>query len=127
MEAECKYCNWEENGDVADDRKDLIVADIKVPIEHTIKEKNLSVKAQVEVHAHLAIMCHECENTLELYVWDDVSGEEYLCCTWVKINYCPICGRKLESRSFWNKIEKETEEYLKKYLNSETNDSFPVV
>lgn len=107
MPKECKYCNWESNGDIRNDRKSLIFSDAKIPVEKTISEGNfnISTKARVEITADVLICSSpKAGTTLGLFVWDELSGKEYLCAKQTKINYCPICGRKLETKKYWEKM-----------------------
>ena len=89
--SKCKFCNWEENGDVPEDRRDIMfIKDITIPI----KQKNLVGKMYVT--AQIAISKENKKQTLGLFIWDDENENEiFLCDKQVEINFCPMCGKKL--------------------------------
>lgn len=89
----CEYCKVAENGDI--ESKDLIFG----VVNHRIKEKAINDHVAMKVDIDLTLPIYSCvmvsaneqKMSLLLYTWDykmDVQKD-------VKINYCPMCGRKL--------------------------------
>lgn len=67
----CKYCRMDPNGDIPEDREDLINVKVGKVFDS-------------DVFASVVIV----RNKMDL-----IGGNNF--CKEIKINYCPICGRKL--------------------------------
>ena len=87
----CNYCNFEQNGDIPEDREDLFNKDFYPQRIVDVVDDNRTV----DIHIKVEVCCREslqiCKDGL---YWsmecDDQIKEEV-----IKINYCPMCGRKL--------------------------------
>ena len=102
---ECKFCKFEENGDIPQDREDLFDDEV-----------NLSIKMKAKICFNIPCLSEE-ESATEVSNTDSIlpiainiglqNGNELIASLYetnygvpfyevVKdINYCPICGRKL--------------------------------
>lgn len=89
---ECKFCNWLENGDFPEDRKNFIdLQDMTIPI----KQGNLS--GEMYISAQVFIGRKNGKQTLGLFMWDDYNIDQTeLCAEELPINFCPMCGRILD-------------------------------
>lgn len=67
----CEYCRMEPNGDIPDDRKDLF---------------NIKIGKVFDTEALLSVVIVKRKMSL-------IGGNNF--CKEIRINYCPICGRKL--------------------------------
>ena len=76
--SECKYCRVEPNGDIPDDRRSFWYKKILSIFGRNI-ELQLMITTGGNVEAELL----------------DREGRTYSDTKIIKINYCPMCGRKL--------------------------------
>ena len=67
----CEYCRMEPNGDIPEDRKDLFSTRIGRVLDTNVLLSICIVRNRMDI----------------------IGGNNY--CKEVKINYCPICGKKL--------------------------------
>lgn len=95
MNKECKYCNWETNGDIPDDRKMFIATDIKISFSKSISKDGFkcTFKGKKEILFDVLIGRENGEQVLQLFGFDDETETEFE--KHIKIKYCPMCGRKL--------------------------------
>ena len=77
MMAECRYCNFAPNGDIPANRKNLF------------RYKLLSTKSK-DIFLDAIIECTK-KGTEVMSIGLDIDRND----TIVKINFCPMCGRKL--------------------------------
>ena len=111
---ECKYCNFATNGDIPEDRLDLISAydTIRLPVKtdvtinafETTVEKTIEMSVDVGIYNSLRTKSH----VLSLLLWSNEMQEELetdanpngdIYSSEIEINYCPMCGRKLNKSS----------------------------
>ena len=83
----CKYCAFEENGDLTDDHQDLIDSVFKTVNSEDKECARLEIKSNIELSKKGIILLSGLQT--------DDSGGEYVLSGRIKINYCPMCGRKL--------------------------------
>lgn len=95
MSKECEYCNWEANGDIPDDRKMFISTTIKIPFQKSISKDGFkcTFKGKKAILFDVLISRKNGEPVLQLYGVDDETDTELE--KHIKINYCPMCGRRL--------------------------------
>ena len=103
----CKYCAIAPNGDIPDDGtfEELLYMDFSDEIEadgefsnkerdgHESRRGTVHIKASHDFNAHA---CISGGNILNLDVWDYLDLN-YQFHTEKRINFCPMCGRKLEA------------------------------
>lgn len=99
----CKYCSFLEDGDPTNDHEYLLDDDSYFTSRPYVvlktREKEFSFPVAVEIKVHSSVDLHIRENkgcflSLLTTVGENGYDNEVL---WpdIKINYCPICGRKL--------------------------------
>ena len=109
--AECKFCNFAENGDIADDREWLMDGKFYVSLNTSAAVDNGErpvfnhnrIDQEHEVLVGLTIIndFDSEEPILDLVINDYPSYEDadYLIYSEKqKINFCPICGRRLKDK-----------------------------
>ena len=107
---ECKYCNFEANGDIPEDRLDLIGAydTIKLPVKTDIVINGSKTTVEETVEMSICVDVSRGIKTnkpiLDLCLWSNEMQEELatdknplgdIYHAEIEINYCPVCGRKL--------------------------------
>lgn len=100
----CKYCAIAPNGDIPDDIEELFNMDFSDEIEadgeFSNKEgRNESKRGIIKIKVSHDFNVHACisaGNLLNLDVWDYLDLD-YQFHTEKRINFCPMCGRKLEA------------------------------
>lgn len=104
---ECKYCAIEPNGDIPVDGtfEELLDMDFTDELEdefsfsnkdrdsYESKRGTIKMKASHDFNAHV---CITEGNKLNLDVWDMVKIDPQFHKD-IRINFCPMCGRKLEA------------------------------
>lgn len=98
----CLYCYMEENGDIPSDRESIVDIVIDLDIDqNTVTKHDSKLKFRINTVSGID------NDKLCITSWmEDGSGkaEVFSTCEEVKINYCPMCGKKLHSD---NATEKE--------------------
>ncbi len=103
----CKYCAIAPNGDIPDDGtfEELLDMDFSDEIEadgefsnkdregYESRRGTVHIKASHDFNAHIGI---SEGNMLSLDVWDPIQIDPQFH-TDIRINFCPMCGRKLEA------------------------------
>lgn len=89
----CKFCKVDENGDIAS--KSLVFGEVKHFIKSKLNNESDGVKVNAEIkfpfHYDVMVSGNEGLLSLLLYTWDEKLNFQKD----IKINYCPMCGRKL--------------------------------
>lgn len=107
MSKKCVFCAIQDNGDIADDHKSLIEKEVslktivKLDITHKYFGRSVKRKSEIvipyeseEIHGYPVFDVYvDGTGTLWSYLTDNegLNVFEY----YKKINYCPMCGRKL--------------------------------
>ena len=76
-EVMCKYCNFEPNGDVPANRKDII---------HTSLNPKMGVTLEAGIYNNNHLITAIYAKSVDLFEHD------------LKIRYCPMCGRELNEK-----------------------------
>lgn len=91
----CKYCTFEGNGDFPQDYQNIIeVPDFQITVDQTLERD--SFKVSVEAKETIALQCGVDQyNNLFAFLFDPTGESDRDRVFTGKINYCPMCGRKL--------------------------------
>ncbi len=94
----CKYCNFEfdENGECWNATRSLYLG-----------KENLGVSAEIIQKVDLFVLANSTMRNYELNCEVSVGEnmEDVIFDTYIPINYCPFCGRKLETEPNDNRSE----------------------
>ena len=97
----CEYCHFLENGDAAEDKKELIESDAELTLISDFEKdicnyagENHSVKIHIETKVNPQVSIGVWRNELVCTLFYPGGGDIDTQC--IEINYCPICGRKLK-------------------------------
>lgn len=94
----CRYCHFEKNGDIPEDRKDLIDKNVLFPFDFI---ENMEIKKNIKVNVDLGIYSMAREDkpcfglSLKILNSDDETYEKSYRYAQIPIKYCPMCGRKI--------------------------------
>ena len=91
----CKYCTFESNGDFPDDHKEIIDRQpLKIEVSKHIKENggllNVSLVCNPSIYLDVGV---DQRSNIYAYAYSDNMNLDVVLKG--KINYCPMCGRKL--------------------------------
>ena len=100
----CKYCEILPNGDVPDDIEEIFhmefVDEINAEGEFSNPRETRKGTVKIEVSHHFTANALITEgNALDIMVWNN-SDETFDARK--RINFCPMCGRKLEAFDYGN-------------------------
>ena len=93
----CEYCKFEENGDTADGYEPVVDSG-QFPISFDTEVKTDSLIADLHLQRNFAIQSGvDSDSNLYEFIFDTSAECDFHRVFRQKINYCPMCGRKLEA------------------------------